>query len=75
MPVSINQVSIQSANGTLESGESLTAWAELANTGAAPAIQFWAKFGKLQLPEGAAGQLAGCSSSCLRTSSMSSSRT
>ena len=33
MPVTINQVSIQSDNGTLESGEALTAWAELANTG------------------------------------------
>ena len=33
MSVTINQVSIQSDNGTIEAGESLTAWAELANTG------------------------------------------
>src|SRR5262245_55654435 len=33
MPVTINQVSIQSDNGPLDSGEPLTAWAELANSG------------------------------------------
>lgn len=33
MPVTINEVSIQSADGTIDSGESLTAYAQLANGG------------------------------------------
>jgi hypothetical protein len=33
MSVTINQVSIQSDTGTIEAGESLTAWAELNNDG------------------------------------------
>lgn len=33
MSVTINEVSIQSDNGTIEAGESLTAWAELNNAG------------------------------------------